>query len=256
MTDSEALRGEVARALDACIAEDLTGTGAPSLWGTPIVRYADAQGAPVRRLREVVVPGHYMPEDFLPAPTVILSYYLPLRREIGKSNIAGDMASAQWAGAYLATNALAARVGSALAGRIRALGHRAAVPENIGIISDTVLMSRWSQRHIAWAAGHGTFGLNNLLISDAGCCGRYYSLVTDLPIAPDAPLQAERCLYKRDGTCGVCARRCVAGALTPDGFDRAACYAACLKNDAIHPGADVCGKCAVGLPCAHACPPA
>lgn len=72
--------------------------------------------------------------------------------------------------------------------------------------------------------GMGTFGLNNLLLTDSGCCGYYSSLVTDLPAEADAQISEERCLYKRNGSCGLCAKRCVADALGTDGFDRNRCY--------------------------------
>lgn len=58
------------------------------------------------------------------------------------------------------------------------------------------IYSNWSQRHVGYIAGLGTFGLNNMLITDQGTCGRFYSLITNLPVEPDQPLQEERCLWK------------------------------------------------------------
>lgn len=220
-----------------------------SMWLAPIVRFADANSAEISRLKSVVTESHFMPQDFLPEATVILSYFLPFRREIAEGNAKGRLASAQWAAAYLVTNEMAVYINHRLTVKIADMGHSAAVPENTGIISDQLLMSRWSQRHIAWLAGHGSFGINNMLISEKGCCGRYFSVVTSLPVTPDEPSRDERCLYKSKGKCGVCVKRCVSGALTADGFDRSKCYELCLENDRMHVGADVCGKCVVMLPC-------
>ena len=114
--------------------------------------------------------------------------------------------------------------------------------------------SRWSQRHVAYLAGHGTFGINNMLISDVGSVGRYFSLVTAMDIEPDLPVREERCLWKQDGSCGLCVKRCVAGALTETGFDRFRCLEQCLVNMERYPGADVCGKCTVELPCSYEIP--
>lgn len=73
-------------------------------------------------------------------------------------------------------------------------------------------------------------------------------MVTDLPVVPDNIVKEERCLYKSEGICGICAERCVNSALTTTGFDRKKCYEMCEENFSIH-NSDVCGKCVVGLPC-------
>jgi ferredoxin len=105
-----------------------------------------------------------------------------------------------------------------------------------------------------------------MLITDRGCCGRFGSLVTDLPPPPEGlktgmvPVgtAGERCLYKRKGGCGLCRKKCPAGAYAVDGtFNRKACYGQCLKNAEIFRDiglADVCGKCLVGLPCSDKAP--
>ncbi|HNX60797.1 MAG TPA: epoxyqueuosine reductase, partial [Spirochaetota bacterium] len=122
------------------------------------------------------------------------------------------------------------------------------------------LISRWSHRHIAHLAGLGTFGINNMLITESGCCGRFGSIITDCPvtIGEKQPV-ADKCLYKAAGKCGVCVRKCVNGALRFDGFDRHKCYESCLANEELHRSigkADVCGKCTVGLPCSLSDPTA
>ncbi len=123
-------------------------------------------------------------------------------------------------------------------------------------------MSSWSHRHVAYFAGLGTFGLNNMLITEKGCCGRLGSLVTTAPIdmhsSPEYGLQNhEKCLNKTFGNCGLCIGKCVADAYTDHSFDRFRCYAQCLENAQLHCEmgyADVCGKCLVGLPCSYRAP--
>ena len=134
------------------------------------------------------------------------------------------------------------------------LGYNAAVPVDAGMISMEEPRSRWSQRHVAYLAGHGSFGKNNMLISDKGSVGRYFSVVTALNVTPDVPVLQERCLWKQDGSCGLCMSRCHAGALTEAGFDRFRCLEQCLVNMKRYPGADVCGKCTVELPCSYQIP--
>lgn len=42
--------------------------------------------------------------------------------------------------------------------------------------------SSWSERHVAYAAGLGNFGLNGCLITSLGTSVRFASLVTSLPL--------------------------------------------------------------------------
>ena len=236
--------------LEYCREKDL-----PILWREPIVRFADAQHPGFAQLRQIVDPEHHLPGDYLPDAKNVLSWFLPFLPELGKNNLPGELSSAQWADAYLVTNEMAARVNEQLVSYIREeLGAEAAVPVDAGMISMDNPRSRWSQRHVAYLAGHGTFGKNNMLISDAGSVGRYFSVVTSLTVVPDKPVEEERCLWKRNGSCGVCMARCEVGALTEAGFDRFKCLAQCLVNMERFPGADVCGKCTVELPCSYKIP--
>ena len=133
-------------------------------------------------------------------------------------------------------------------------GYRAVSPDPVGMIDEEHIYSNWSQRHIAYAAGLGTFGMNNMLITEAGTCGRFYSLITDYPADTDGPVRKERCLYKRNGSCGLCVRRCPIHALTlKSGFDRVACQRH-LADFEKRLGADVCGKCTLQLPCTYRIP--
>ncbi|MEG2222430.1 MAG: epoxyqueuosine reductase [Oscillospiraceae bacterium] len=228
--------------------------GQKSLWRTPLVGFADAGAPGFAALRQVVDASHFLPTDFLPEATIVVSYFLPFSRELADTNRREGATSPEWAEAYLTTNQLAIWLNDRLVEDLQAWGIRAAVPQGTGILSQERLWSRWSQRHVAYLAGLGTFGRNNLLISHAGSCGRYFSIVTDWKGIPDRPSTAEACLWKRDGSCGLRAARCPVHALGADGFDRHACFAVCMGNEARYPGADVCGKCDVGLPCSFGIP--
>ena len=220
-------------------------------WKAPMLGFADAKAPGILSLRKLVSETHYMPQDLLPDCTIILSYFLPFSPEIGKSNREGDIPSATWATAYTETNRMFVELNRSLARRINEWGYRAAAPQSVGMIDNTHLYSNWSQRHIACAAGLGTFGVNNMLITEAGTCGRFHSLVTNLPLEPDRPLEEERCLYKRNGTCGLCVKRCPVHALDLNSpFKRSVC-ASRLDEFEKRLGAHVCGKCTVDLPCTY-----
>lgn len=64
----------------------------------------------------------------------------------------------------------------------------------------------------------------------------------------------ENCLYKREGKCGACIRRCPVGALSAERpFDRARCREQLCVHEAAY-GERVCGKCTVGMPCTFQAP--
>jgi len=236
--------------LEYCHEKDL-----PVIWAEPIVRFADAWHPGFLQLRQIVDPQHYVPEDYLSGAKNVISWFLPFLPEIGKNNRGKGLCSQQWAEAYLVTNEMAVWISEQLAMYIQDEWNTdAAVPFDVGMIGMDNPRSRWSQRHVAYLAGHGTFGKNNMLISDAGSVGRYFSIVTALDVTPDKPIAEERCLWKRDGSCGLCMKRCESGALTEAGFDRFKCLTQCLENMARYPGADVCGKCTVELPCSYGIP--
>lgn len=88
--------------------------------------------------------------------------------------------------------------------------------------------SRWSERHSAYAAGLGTFGLCDGLITERGKAVRVGSLVVAerLPATP-RPYQGvhDYCLFYANGTCGKCIGRCPVGALSEKGHDKKLCGA-------------------------------
>lgn len=103
-----------------------------------------------------------------------------------------------------------------------------------------------------------THGLPTDVLSNA-------SIVTNLNVEPDSPLEDEYCLYKKNGNCGICAKHCPSNALTLDGYNRQKCYAILQKNAEVYTdgssytdesgeqsnsiGSEVCEKCVVNTPC-------
>lgn len=246
------MRQRIKEKLWDLIREDCAEHNQSLLWPEVIVRYTDARDPYFEKLKELIRPDHHMPSDFLPGARTVISWFLPFLPEIEKSNRGGDLPSDAWADAYIVTNAMAARVNEKLCAWLREMpGEDAAVPFDAGMLGKEIPWSLWSQRHVAWLAGQGTFGINNMLITELGCVGRYFSTVTTVEVPYDSPVTEERCLYKRNGSCGICRKNCPVGALTAEGFDRYRCMNRLNQNQAAHSPASVCGKCLVGLPCSH-----
>lgn len=240
------LREEISRYIEAYCSEK----GMESLWGEPLVGFADAHDPGFPMLKVLVQDSHYLPDDILPGATIVVSYYLPFKERLAKDNIEGDIPADSWGSAYVETNFLSVGLSEHLASVVRSMGFEAEAPKDVKR-TDGTIVSRWSQRHIARMAGLGTFGMNNMIITDSGCCGRFYSIVTKLDVEPDGYVEGENCPFKADGSCGACMKRCVSGALTPEGFDRHTCDGVGVGNSSRFSGVSVCGKCIVGMPCSY-----
>ena len=117
--------------------------------------------------------------------------------------------------------------------------------------------SNWSERHAAHAAGLGTFGLCDGLITPVGKAVRVGSVVAKLRVQPTSrPYQNHRayCLYFSHGTCQKCVQRCPVKAISTKGHDKERCSEHLEKSRkysqrkyGIKIGS--CGLCQVGVPC-------
>ena len=222
----------------------------------PLVGFADAADPRFAQLREIVEPAHWLPADLLPGARSVVAFFVPFAREVVKANRAHPQQVArEWALAYVETNALINDTNQRLIVALGQQGICAAAQPATHNWDPATLVSRWSHKSVAAIAGLGSFGLHHMLITDAGCAGRFGSLVVDATLKPMAEAGAsagERCHYLSDGSCRVCVERCPAGALTEAGLDKRRCYAWLLQvaERFREVGlADVCGKCATG-PCA------
>lgn len=117
--------------------------------------------------------------------------------------------------------------------------------------------SSWSERHAAHAAGLGTFGLCDGLITARGKAMRAGSVVAKVSIQPTPRPYSDHqayCLYHAEGTCGKCIDRCPARAITLAGHDKEKCRQHLalsrkyVKKTYQFEGYG-CGLCQVGVPC-------
>jgi epoxyqueuosine reductase QueG len=118
--------------------------------------------------------------------------------------------------------------------------------------------STWSERHAAYAAGLGTFGLCDGLITPAGKAVRCGSVVARISLPPTGrPYRDHReyCLHFNGGTCTRCMERCPAGAVTAAGHNKKKCrdytHKRILRHSLGRFGLKSfgCGMCQTGVPC-------
>jgi epoxyqueuosine reductase QueG len=125
--------------------------------------------------------------------------------------------------------------------------------------------SPWSHRHMAYAAGLGTFGMHDFLITEKGCAHRTGSFVVNLKLQPDRIRPDDihaYCLQYQGIRCLKCKSRCPVDAISEEtAHDKEACMqrvAASTKycNRHYHIFIYGCGLCATGTPCESGIPEA
>ena len=219
----------------------------------PLIALAAADDPRFEQLRQVVDPAHKLPQDLLPGARSVVSFFIPFSAQVVEANSRHSrLVAPEWARAYVETNALISHITDRLIDLLDERGVRAAAEPPTHNYDPVTLVSHWSHKSVAVIAGLGSFGLHHQVITDAGCGGRFGSLVLDaeLPVIPTAA--KERCLYFHDGSCLKCVLACPAAALGSDNtIDKQACQWYLNNAAAKHATpvlADACGKCSTG-PC-------
>lgn len=123
--------------------------------------------------------------------------------------------------------------------------------------------SNWSERHAAYAAGLGTFGLCDGLITPVGKAVRIGSVIAELDV-PSSPRpytdHHAYCLHFTHDTCRECITRCPVNALSKSGHDKQRCmqYTEKTMNKYIKKkyGLETyaCGLCQAGVACTYGIP--
>lgn len=221
-------------------------------WKSPLTAFADAHDPLFRRLNKFISPTHALPHDFFPDAETVIAFFIPFEESVAESNIENRTCSKEWATAYIETNRLIYDLNRHIRDCLEIRGFDSTIIPATHNFDPESLINDWSHRHIAFIAGLGTLGINNMLITEKGCCGRIGSIVTNAAVGQTPRDGHELCLYKYKGSCGKCTERCVNDALFIDPFYRKRCYSMCLVNDRYHSDmdlTDVCGKCLAGVPC-------
>jgi len=195
-----------------------------------------------------------VPQDFLKDAETVIAFFIPFARSTADTNIVGRYSSREWARAYIETNQLIEEINYMIKEKLAQVGYKSSIIPATHNFDEESLKSDWSHRHAAYAAGLGSFGINNMLITEQGCAGRVGSIVTNLNLEIAPRKEAEACLNKAGYDCSKCVESCPNSALKVDDFDRFKCYELLLENDELYSEmalTDVCGKCCVGLPCSY-----
>ncbi len=223
-------------------------------WGEPIFAYADARDPLFPDLKRLIGEHHKLPEEIMPDGRTVAAYFIPVSESIAASNAGGRYASREWAAAYLSTIDLIKSIENGLEHYMGLSGWKISKTADHRSWDPQTMRCDWSHRHAAYIAGLGTFGLNRGLITEKGVCGRIGTFITDACIEPTPRPETEYCLFKLDGSCGICVTVCPIAAIDLEGnYDNKSCMAFTEENAKFFESlgyADVCAKCMSGMPCA------
>ncbi len=242
--------------------------GVERYFDEPLVGVAAASDPLFAEYKRIIGPFHRTPGEILEGAVSVVCWALPIRASTRRSNrTERTLPSLPWARTRTFGEAFNSALRRHVVAWLAERGHASVAPllaPDWRQLDDTPvgIASTWSERHAAYAAGLGTFSLNDALITAAGIAHRLGSVVTTAPLTPTSdgrPGVRDHCLFYDGGACRACIERCPAGAITEAGHDKALCsaYLEAIKPSVAGPyGTAIpgCGLCQVRVPCEHRIP--
>jgi len=256
---------------EVALSEDVIGL---KMYEAPIIGFAAADDEYFTMLKQPQAIGrHFMlPQEWLPQAKTVISMFLPFTDAVKRSNREDDRwPSKEWLHARVEGQAFINKLCLFVSSELTKAGYKSLVPslderfwskaESNERENDPIearkqapsFTSNWSERHVAFVCGLGTFGLSKGIITRRGTAGRLASIITDLYVEHDRRPYED--IYEYCTKCGACARNCPAKAISLEkGKNHEICsqYLNRVK-DKFRPRYG-CGKCQVKVPCESAIP--
>lgn len=220
-----------------------------NIYDQPLVGVAGVHDALWEKLKEpdVVGPHHLSPREWLVGAKSVISYFLPYTQRICQSNWSDGFPSTEWLyGRYegeMFNNALCAFI----VDLVIKTGGCAIAPSTDKRLTVANRRSNWSERHVAFIAGLGTFSLNRSMITSLGTAGRFGSVIVDFELEPTKRLYKEFDEYCTK--CGACIDRCPPQAISENGKDNGTCSHFLDEVRERYKPRYGCGKCQTAVPC-------
>jgi ferredoxin len=253
--------------------------GLEPAWGVPLIGFAAGDDPLWNRYKEVVGKLHWTPaeafskghpaETAAPSELSVLSWVLPQTAATRDDNRKErSLPAERWARSRIFGEGVNVALRQHVVASLAKQGVQAVAPSILPqwkrVTSETYgFSSTWSERHAAHAAGLGTFGLCDGLITPVGKSMRVGSVVLRMQLQPtERPYgnHREYCLHFSKGKCGACIKRCPVGAISEKGHDKLKCRAHIHETARVYVEATWgfkgygCGMCQVGVPCEKGIP--
>lgn len=251
-------------------------------WEDPLVGFSNGDDPLYHQYKELVGTFHWTPLEIFsltfPSSEVsgkdltVISWILPQTAATKSDNRKETTYPAErWARARMFGEEVNVKLAKHVVAALQEAGFKAVAPSLLSTSFKWMeserytIASTWSERHAAYASGLGTFGLCDGLITARGKAMRCGSVVADIKIPASKRAYQDHhayCLYFSNGTCGKCAERCPAGALTPTGHDKVKCRSYIFAKVREYVKSNFgfegygCGFCQTGVPCESKIPSA
>ena len=257
----------------------LQGPSEEKAFENPLVGFSKGDDPLYESYKKVVGPFHWTPLEIFTqtfpeirvnaGELTVISWILPQTRATRADNRQQTTYPAErWARARIFGEEVNVKLRKRVVDVLQKAGYEAVAPMlaptwERKLSEQYGFASTWSERHAAYAAGLGTFGLCDGLITPRGKAMRTGSVVARINIPPTARPYTEHrayCLFFSQGICGKCIKRCPVGALSRDGHDKVKCLEHLkpateeyVKTN-YHFDGYGCGLCQVGVPCESGIP--
>lgn len=240
---------------EIAISEKLVGM---RIFEGPIFAFGSAQDEYFKILKqESVIGDHFLlPKDWLPEAKTVISFFLPFNEEVRRGNSRDmDWPSPEWLHGRIEGQDLLIKLVKYIEFQLIKAGYKSIIPglDQRYLSDNDAYTSNWSERHVAFVCGLGTFGLSKGLITKKGVAGRFGSIITDLELDPDKRDYED--IYEYCSMCGKCIKNCPVGAISfENGKDHDICSNFLDQTKEMFKPRYGCGKCQVGVPCEHKIP--
>ncbi len=228
----------------------------------PIYGFAAADDPIFESFRdpEVIGKNFMTPKEWMPEARTVAVFYFSFSEEIrSRHRASAELMDEAWVNGYGDHAKVVVPFAQAMTAALEKAGVRVfnptwdtkhpseSIPWDNGGEEDLHWSVAWSTRHVAYAAGLGTFGIHRHIITEKGCCGAMVTLLLDCVLEPTKRAYTDPYAYCI--RCGACTHRCPVNAITMEHMRN-------LKKCSGHSGElfrkfkkGNCGKCMVGVPC-------
>lgn len=232
----------------------LTNFSRLQLFDLPLVGVADAADTLWSKLKdpEVIGPRHMSPVEWLQDAKTVISYFLPYNERVREANRIKDVTASEWLYGRWEGEMFNQALLDFIVKTVKKAGGYAIAPVQDKRFKVLERRSNWSERHVAFVAGLGTFSLSRSLITKFGCAGRFGSVIVDLDF--ESTHRDYKAFDEYCTKCGACAKRCPPHAIDENGKDNAICAVYLDRQKKIYNPRYGCGKCQAGVPCENRIP--
>ncbi len=247
------------------------------IFDEPIVGFIKGDDPFFAEMKKIIGPHHFTPEEIMrwqaekngvAAPKAeelsVVSFVMPITKMTKEENASKtEWVSERWAQTRLHGEIFSQLFVREIVSDLMGRGILAIAPDVTPLFNkkrypNVGWASPWSHRHMAYAAGLGTFGMHDFLITEKGCAHRLGSFVVNLRLEPNRERPEDihaYCLHYQGKSCLKCAARCPVDAITRENaHDKEKCYQRVADSTKIcnrdyHIFIYGCGLCATAVPC-------